>query len=645
MAVTPAILPLNKRLSYKQAKAIVVVAVSLGILSSFLQIYTDFFLFQRDVDDNLKQLIETVKRPATQAIVNRDEKLASEVLEGLLQYNAVVKIELLDENRKIMTESRERGKSVQTYRRQFLELFFDAYRETSYPLYIRDTGKFGVLKVILDNHLIMSRSLNRAIVILMSDLARNLLLAVFVLFLFHYIVTKPLFKIATDLGTIDLSNPDTNRLSYLSYHDEDELGLLVTSINQLLSAIDTQTTERERILQEMAVAKQAAEVANSAKTEFLTNMSHEMRTPLNAVLNMLLLAQETPLTVIQKDFLETASDSGKILLSLINDILDFSKVEAGELDIEPVPFAFRQVIEEAVESLAQQAEDKQLILLSLIAMEVPYQVKGDPKRLRQVVTNLINNAIKFTAQGEIVVSVSVAELDTRTVTIRCEVTDSGIGVPEHARATIFRLFEQVDGSTTRRYGGTGLGLALCQQIVQRMDGDIGVESSVGKGSTFWFTVKLEHLSDSESRFSFEPTDKWRVLVVNNNLNVQHSLDYYLRQWGLDVTCVENAKQALDCLRSTVQTARPFDIALLDLTLPDLDGVSLGLALRTDTRFMHTRLILLTPYCFHLQTSKVFSAYLRKPIRQENLYLTINKVMKLPLPDFTKRLKTSNAGMS
>jgi signal transduction histidine kinase/ActR/RegA family two-component response regulator len=633
MAVTPAILPLYKRLSYKQAKTVVIIAVCLGVLFSCLQIYIDFFIFQRDSDDNLQQMLELVKRPATQAIISRDEKLAREVLESLLSSNSVTRVELLDENKNNLTESREK-KIIQSFGRQFYEMFFKRHELKEQPLYIRDTRKFGVLKITVDNYLVVNRSINRALAVLMSDLARNLLLAVFVLFLFHRIVTKPLFKMAIDLGTIDLSNPDTNRLSYLHNHNEDELGLLVTSINQLLNAIDEQITERERILQEMAIAKQAAEVANSAKSEFLTNMSHEMRTPLNAVLNMLFLVKDTHLTTTQQDFLETASHSGQVLLSLIDDILDFSKIETGEFNIESIPFNLRQVVEEALETLAQQAEDKQLELLSLIAMEVPYQVKGDPKRLRQVITNLVNNAIKFTTEGEIIVSVSVVEINTQKITISCEVTDTGIGIPAQAQTSIFKLFEQVDGSTTRRYGGIGLGLTLCQQIVQQMVGEIGVDSTVGEGSTFWFTVELESVSnaDTESPFPTKLTDNLRVLIVDSNAKIRHSLDYYLRQWGVIVDGVDNAKQALECLQSAEQTDMPFDIALINLALPDLDGVSLGLMLKTDTRFVDTRLVLLTPYYFRPLSAKVFCDYLHKPIRQEKLYQTLNRVMQLPLPE-------------
>jgi signal transduction histidine kinase/ActR/RegA family two-component response regulator len=633
MAVTPAILPLYKRLSYKQAKTVVIIAVCLGVLFSCLQIYIDFFIFQRDSDDNLQQMLELVKRPATQAIISRDEKLAREVLESLLSSNSVTRVELLDENKNNLTESREK-KIIQSYGRQFYEMFFKRHELKEQPLYIRDTRKFGVLKITVDNYLVVNRSINRALAVLMSDLARNLLLAVFVLFLFHRIVTKPLFKMAIDLGTIDLSNPDTNRLSYLHNHNEDELGLLVTSINQLLNAIDEQITERERILQEMAIAKQAAEVANSAKSEFLTNMSHEMRTPLNAVLNMLFLVKDTHLTTTQQDFLETASHSGQVLLSLIDDILDFSKIETGEFNIESIPFNLRQVVEEALETLAQQAENKQLELLSLIAMEVPYQVKGDPKRLRQVITNLVNNAIKFTTEGEIIVSVSVVEINTQKITISCEVTDTGIGIPAQAQTSIFKLFEQVDGSTTRRYGGTGLGLTLCQQIVQQMVGEIGVDSTVGEGSTFWFTVELESVSnaDTESPFPTKLTDNLRVLIVDSNAKLRHCLDYYLQQWGITVDGVDNAKQALECLQSAEQTDMPFDIALINLALPDLDGVSLGLMLKTDTRFVDTRLVLLTPYYFRPLSAKVFCDYLHKPIRQEKLYQTLNRVMQLPLPE-------------
>lgn len=633
MSSTPKILPLSKRLSYKQAKLVVLIAVGLGILFSCLQIYLDFFLFQKEFDNSLQQMIEITRRPATQAIASRNSELAAEILEGFIKYEPIAEVGLLDEKKQPITPLRQKL-FASTYGRHLTELIFGNNEKKPVLLYLRGSGKFGILTITLDNHSLVVRFLDRALVVLMSGLARNLLLAIIVLFLFHRIVTKPLFNIATSLGNIDLFRPELNRLPYLRNHNEDELGQLVTSVNQLLSTIDERIKEREKILHEMKIAKQIAESANQAKTEFLTNMSHEMRTPLNGVLNMILLAQESSLTKTQRDYLDVANRSGMVLLNLISDILDFSKIETGEISLENATFNLPQMVEEAVEILVDKAETKQLELITFIATDVPQRINSDPIRLRQVIVNLVDNAIKFTTQGEILITVNVAKRAPQETILRFEVADTGIGIAQHALTTIFGLFEQIDGSTTRRYGGVGLGLTLSKEIITKMGGDVGVKSVLGQGSTFWFTVPFQFAETDTTELPEKFTTQWRLLIVDTNVTVRKYLSYWLQNWGMTVENVPDAKQAFNKIRDAYRENRPFDLVLVDMNLSDLDGISFALALKADIELASTRLILLTSYYYYPVKSTIFCAYLRKPISQTHLYQIIQRIMQSPFPEGT-----------
>ena len=501
----------------------------------------------------------------------------------------------------------------------------------------------------------LSENLHRYYLIIIGLLIASLVLATLLAARFQTVISGPILQLRNAMREIAKTRDYAVRVPRTS---KDELGALVGGFNDMLAQIqhrdaelahysaglETEVAARTRdlsaantelrdLVEELSVAKERAEAASQAKSQFLANMSHEIRTPMNGVLGMVDLLLETQLQAKQRHFVGIIQQSGVSLLNVINDVLDFSKIESGKLELETLDFNLLEQVEETATLFAEQAQRKDLELACSLPPE-PLAVSGDPVRLRQILANLLSNAIKFTERGEVVLQVTVVERSATAYRLRFEVRDTGIGIPEKAWSTIFNAFDQADGSTTRKYGGTGLGLTIVKQLVAIMGGEIAVDSVVGAGSSFWFVLEFKRAVDEAAVRGAEPLgdlNGLRALVVDDNRTNREILHHLLDAWGMRSDNAVDGAEALRLLGDACRSGDPYAVALLDGIMPGMSGLDLALTIRNEPELRDTKLILLTSMTFrgdqYEKARQAQAFYMHKPVRKAVLHKCLRKLLK------------------
>ncbi|MFZ3209421.1 MAG: response regulator [Geobacteraceae bacterium] len=633
-------------------------SVSVLLMASGIYFVNDMISFRNSVKANQRLLSNIIGSNISAAIDFNDQKTARETLAGLAANPHIMSAYvLINQNRVVFASYQRKGlapelaklKPVLTAEGEYVEpaklatVVAEASNSwnlsgdlTTVSKFSQDGHQQSTIIVQSDMGELIDR-FNSLLVVLLIILAGAILAAYFISARLQELISRPVLLLAE---TMKLVSCGQNYQVRATRETNDELGDLITGFNDMLGQIQErdrqlaehrdglerlvmeQTAELRETVEKLEHARDVAEESSRAKSQFLANMSHEIRTPMNGVLGMTELLMGTSLDERQRRFAETVRQSGESLMSIINDVLDFSKIEAGKMELESIPFDIHELTSETIELFADAVQRKGVELVLDIVPDLHHTLLGDPMRLRQVITNLASNAVKFTDHGEIVVAASVVERTEETMLLKFSITDTGIGISPEAQERIFNGFSQADGSMSRKYGGTGLGLTIARQLSALMGGEIGVVSRPGEGSCFWFTARFAYQEPKVQHTCHETLRGVRILIVDDNATNRQILLHQVESWGMTGIPATCGAEALAKLRSASHS-EPFQMAILDMMMPEMDGIELASAIQKDHDIPLLRLVMLTSAGQFGDTERAKAAgikyYLSKPVRQSWLY--------------------------